>query len=231
MGIYAISDLHLSLFRSKPMDIFGDNWKDHHVKIKKNWESKITNSDLVLMPGDISWAMSILEASTDLEFIEKLPGKKIILPGNHDYWWGSTSKLNNMYKSIRFMKNSYIMYDKIAICGTRGWVLPNDTFYTEHDEKIYKREILRMKMSLDLAIFENKNLKEIILMMHYPPTNDKKEESGFTKLIKEYPIKIVLYGHLHGQKAFESSIKGMYEEVMYYLISSDYIKFDPIKIL
>lgn len=231
MGIYAISDLHLSLHKFKPMDVFGDNWKDHHLKIKENWERKITDSDLVLMPGDISWAMSTVEASKDLEFIEKLPGKKIILPGNHDYWWGSTSKLNTMYKSIKFMKNSFEMYNETAICGSRGWVLPNDTFYTVHDEKIYKREILRMKMSLDQAISQNQNIDEIILMMHYAPTNDKKEESGFTKLIKEYPIKTVVYGHLHGEKSFESSIKGMYDGVMYYLISSDYIKFDPIKIL
>lgn len=229
MGLFAISDLHLSLYNEKPMDIFGDEWKEHHIKIKENWNKNITEDDTILIPGDISWAMNLVQAEPDLEFIETLPGKKILLSGNHDYWWGSTSLLNEKYENMQFMKNNFFTYQNYAICGTRGWVCPNDTFLTPHDKKIYAREISRLKFSLDAAV--KANFSNIIVMLHYPPTNDKKEASGFTDLLKEYAVEKVIYGHLHGENSFHVSFEKFVDGIEYFLVSADYVKFNPVKII
>jgi uncharacterized protein len=224
--IYAISDLHLSLSNNKPMDIFGDIWKNHHDKIKQNWLNLVKEDDLVLISGDISWAMKFDDADKDLCFIEALPGKKIVIQGNHDYWWDSAAKLNERYKSISFIKNNYFTYKDYAICGARGWVCPNDTLFTKHDMKIYNREKGRLEASLSMAKKEGFN--KYIVMLHYPPTNNKKEDSCFIDTIKKYEVEKVVYGHLHGQKNFKASIQGHYKGTNYYLASCDYINFYPI---
>lgn len=226
MGLYAISDLHLSLKSDKPMDIFGEKWNDHHEKIKENWIKKIRPQDTVLIAGDISWSMNIEEGSLDLEWIHNLPGRKIICKGNHDYWWSSISRLNKLYEDMSFIQNNFFTYEDYAICGTRGWNPPGDK-YSEHDMKIYNREQIRLKLSLDGAI--KSGCSKIIVMIHYPPVNDKFEESSFTKIFKEYDVEKVIYGHLHG-----SSLNRVYEGehggIEYIMTSCDYINFDPIKI-
>ncbi len=229
MSFFAISDLHLSFFKDKPMDIFGDNWKNHHIKIKDNWLEVIGNDDFVLVPGDISWAKTLEEFKPDVEFIHSLPGKKIFISGNHDYWWGSTAALNEMYDDMVFMKNSYIPFDDFALCGTRGWLCPNDTFFTPHDEKIYLREAGRLERSLNMAVLDG--FKKIMVMNHYPPTNDKKENSLFVDIIKKYPVEKVIYGHLHGENSFYSSFQGIVDGIEYILVSADYLNFMPVKIL
>ncbi|MCY6483201.1 metallophosphoesterase [Clostridium aestuarii] len=228
MGLFAISDLHLAFNCDKPMDIFGDKWYKHHEKIENNWRNQISDEDTVLIAGDISWSMNIEEGMKDLEWIDKLPGKKIICKGNHDYWWSSIKKLNNLYQDISFIQNNFFAYEDYAVCGTRGWNPPNEDRYSEHDKKIYNREKIRLKLSLDSAV--KAGYKKIIVMVHYPPVNDKFEESDFTKIFQEYGVEKVIYGHLHGP-SLSRVFEGHHEEIEYIVTSCDYINFDPIKIL
>ena len=229
MALYAIADLHFSFSTDKPMDIFGENWKNHSQKIIENWKNIVTDEDTVLLPGDLSWGMRIDEAAADLDVIYALPGRKILLGGNHDYWWKSSSKLEARYPGMRFMKNDFDTYEGWAVCGTRGWLCPNDVRFTEQDNKIYEREQVRLKLSLDAAM--RKGVENIILMMHYPPMNDKKEDSAFTELFKEYPIKKVVYGHLHGADSHATAFEGERYGVTYELVAADYIDFCPKRIL
>ena len=229
MSLFAIADLHLSLAREKKMDIFGENWKDHDIKIEQNWRASVSCDDTVILGGDISWAMRLDEAVVDLDFIDKLPGRKIIHSGNHDYWWDSTSKLNGMFESISFLKNNFFAYEDYAICGSRGWLCPNDSHFTTHDEKIYKREVLRCGLSFDKAVQSGYN--KFIFTLHYPPTNDKKEKSGFIEIVEKYKPQAVLYGHLHGENSFNASIMGTASGIEYKLTSADYLDFKPLKIL
>ena len=151
MSVYAIADLHLSLAKDKPMDIFGENWTEQDKKIQKNWKEIITNDDTVLVAGDISWAISMAEFQPDFEFLRSLPGKKVFISGNHDYWWTSVQKLNTMDENMFFIRTNFYAMGDTAVCGTRGWVCPNDTMYTAADEKIYKRECGRLELSLQAA--------------------------------------------------------------------------------
>jgi predicted phosphohydrolase len=229
MALYTISDLHLGFNVEKPMDIFGDKWKDHCNKIKENWLNKITEKDMVLIAGDISWSLKEQDSKYDLDWINELPGKKIISKGNHDYWWGSISKLNKMYENTKFLQNNFYIYEDYAICGTRGWVCPSGEKYSSKDEKIYNREQIRLKLSLDAA--KKNGFEKIIVMLHYPPTNDKFEESEFTKIIKEYKVEKVIYGHLHGPVLSGEVLNGYLDGVEYILTSADYLNFNPKRIL
>lgn len=224
MALYGIADLHLSFHSPKPMDIFGNHWFQHHEKIRENWIRKVRTEDTVLIAGDISWAMKLEEALIDLQWIEELPGKKIIIKGNHDYWWAGISKLNQLYPSMDFLQNSYFGYEEYAICGTRGWTCPNENRFTEKDEKIYLREGQRLRNSLEQAA-KSKYTKKLV-MLHYPPTNDELQPSIFTGLCEEYGVEKVVYGHLHGAEAYGSGLLGDYNNVDYQLISCDYLNFD-----
>lgn len=229
MSLYAIGDLHLGFKVEKPMDIFGDNWTSHENTIKKNWLEKITEEDTVIIPGDISWATKYEDAKADLDWINELPGKKIILKGNHDYWWQSMAKMRNEYEKISFLHNNFYTYDNYAICGTRGWLCPNEYEFSEHDEKIYKREALRLTMSLDQA--KKAGYDKFIVILHYPPTNDQMNPSLFTEIIEQYQVEKVIFGHLHSYGAADYKYKGLQNNIEYFLTSADYIKFDPVKII
>lgn len=228
MALYAISDLHLSLNTDKPMDIFGENWTAHDQKIKENWLQKIKDEDTVLIAGDISWAMKWEESEADLKWIDSLPGNKIISKGNHDYWWNSITKLNAKFENTKFLQNNYYVYKEYAICGSRGWICPGSDKFTEKDEKIYSRELIRLRLSLDSA--KKAGFNKFIVMIHYPPTNEKFEESDIVKLFKEYNVEKVIYGHLHGP-ALRRVLEGVNDGVEYIMTSGDYIDFDPVKIL
>lgn len=228
MALYAISDLHLALNSDKPMDIFGSQWVKHHEKIKENWVSKISEEDTVLIAGDISWSMKQDESKEDLDWISKLPGKKLIIKGNHDYWWNSITKLNSMYENIKFIQNNFFAYKDWAICGTRGWICKGSDKFTQKDEKIYAREQIRLRLSLEEA--KKNGFENIICMVHYPPTNEKFEESAFTEMFKEFGVEKVIYGHLHGNN-LTNVLSGERDNVEYLLTSCDYIDFNPIKIL
>ncbi|OBR91848.1 MULTISPECIES: metallophosphoesterase [Clostridium] len=228
MALFAISDLHLDLTGSKPMDIFGYNWANHDEKIKKNWNSKITSEDKVLISGDISWSMNMEGGACDLEWVHQLPGTKLMIKGNHDYWWNSITKLNNMYEDMGFIQNNFFTYKDYGICGTRGWNCPESDNFSVHDEKIYKRELLRMKNSLNCA--EEAGYKKFIVMIHYPPISEKFMSSGFTDMFEEYGVEKVIYGHLHGE-SLSKAVTGKLNGVEYILASADYVKFNPIRII
>ena len=228
MALYTISDLHLGFNVEKPMDIFGVKWKDHCNKIKENWLSKIKEEDMVLIAGDISWSLKEEDSKYDLDWIDQLPGRKIISKGNHDYWWGSISKLNELYGNTKFLQNNFYMYEDYAICGTRGWICPGGDKYTAKDEKIYNREQIRLRLSLEAA--KKQGFDKFIVMLHYPPTNEKFEESEFTKIIKEYKVEKVIYGHLHGPVLLGKLLNGYFENVEYILTSADYLDFNPKRI-
>lgn len=228
MALYAISDLHLAFNVDKPMDIFGERWLNHDEKIKNNWTSKVTDEDTVLIAGDISWSMKAEDSKHDLDWINDLPGKKIISKGNHDYWWGSISKLNAMYDNMKFLQNNFYTYEDYAICGTRGWTVPGGDKFTQHDRKIFDRECIRLKLSLDAA--KKAGYNKFIVMLHYPPTNEKFEETEIIKIIKEYEVEKVIYGHLHGPANYK--IKNEVVDGTEYIITScDFINFDPLQIL
>lgn len=197
MSIYAISDLHLSYNTDKPMDIFG--WKDYESKIKENWNSKVKENDLVILGGDFSWSMDLEDTYKDFEFIHNLPGKKILIKGNHDYWWGTLTKMKKYineigFNDINFLYNNSYEFEGKIICGTRGW---NFTDLQEDDEKIYNREIQRLKLSLEDAVKKYGTDKEIIVCLHYPPLKTN-EISDFVRVMEEYNVTKCIYGHLHG---------------------------------
>lgn len=227
--LFAISDLHLSFAKPKPMEIFGKHWEGHIEKTASNWRKTVSDTDTVLLAGDTSWAMTMDEFLVDFDWIKKLPGKKVIISGNHDYWWDSTNKLNTLSENVFFLKNNFTKYENVHICGTRGWLCPNDTDFTEHDEKIYKREAARLKLSLEAAI--NDGAAEIVVMMHYPPKNDKNEESLFTQTLKQYPVKHVVYGHLHGENSKHRQIKNQPDDITYSLVSCDFLDFTPLRVM
>ncbi len=223
MKVFAISDLHLSINNPKPMDIFGGNWDNYWDKIKSNWNNVVSNDDIVLISGDISWALKLQDAIPDLEEIDKLPGTKIIIRGNHDYWWTSYQKVKNILpKSILAVQNNAIAFDNVVICGTRCWSIPTANS-SEHDLKIYARELIRLKMTLDEASKSSNNELPIILMLHYPPFNALWQDNEVTNLINEYPNVIkVVYGHLHGKdcRAKDIVIKN---NIPYHLTSCDQV--------
>ena len=230
MSIFTIGDLHLSFKENKPMNIFGENWDNHEEKIAKDWKSKVKDNDLVILPGDFSWAMYLKDSDEDFRYLNKLPGKKLLLKGNHDYWWSSQNKVVYAYPDMFFLKNNFFVYKDIAICGTRGWLCPNDTKFDESDKKIYERECIRLKLSLNAAVNGGYE-KNMIVMLHYPPMNDKHEESGFTDIIKEYNgVNTVIYGHLHGRESIDGRFEGMLNGAEYRLVSADYLNFTPVKI-
>ena len=228
MALFAIGDLHLGFAKEKSMEKFGEVWKNHSQKLEQNWKKYITQQDTILLLGDISWAMKLEEAKTDLDFIAALPGKKICICGNHDYWWSSVSKLQKNYENILFLRNNSIAYQKAFICGTRGWICPNDSFFTPQDQKIYQREVGRLRLSLEHA--KNAGAKQMIVLLHFPPTNDKKEESELTRLLQQYPVTHVLYGHLHGENFWQNSLLGSHKGIFYDLVSGDRLNFCPQKI-
>lgn len=225
--IYGIGDLHLDYSRKKPMDIFGENWLDHEEKIFENWKSKIKSEDLVLMPGDISWALKLEDAYNDLKKIDELPGKKIITKGNHDYWWESKKKMNSLgLETIFFLQNDSYKYENITVVGTRGWKAKDSEDFTEHDEKMYNREVNRLKLSLDSI--ENRGDK-IISMLHYPPFNLDSSPNEFVNLMREYDVDICIYGHLHSE-GHKYVVEDIIENIEFLCVSSDYIDFNPFKI-
>ncbi len=230
MSIYTIGDLHLSFNKNKPMSIFGENWEKHEDKIKKNWEEKIRENDYIIIPGDFSWATYLEEAYEDFKYLNELPGNKILLKGNHDYWWTTVTKMKeylkcNNFNTIDFLhNNSYLIEEKIIV-GTRGWNLLD----AENNSKMINRENNRLKLSIQNGINEYGKDKEILLFMHYPPVTINNMNSEFVKTMKQYNIKQCYYAHLHGN-SHKDAIEGEQNGINFKLISADYLKFDLLKI-
>lgn len=227
MKIYGISDLHLSFQADKPMDIFGDNWQDHAQKMANAWDSMVGQEDIVLVPGDLSWAMKLEEAKKDLEWIGQRPGLKILVRGNHDLWWSGINKVRAFIpKSCIALQNDSYDIGEFVVAGSRCWSAPGSFDYTAHDEKIYERELGRLKMSLDHAM-KLGNGKPIIAAIHYPPFTVKHQNTAFADLMEKYPVKICVYGHLHGKESFKYAFEGMRNGILYMMLSCDYLNFVP----
>lgn len=231
MSIYAISDLHLSFGVDKPMNVFGEKWYNYEERIKSNWIQKVKEDDTVIIPGDISWGMTLKETVKDFDFINNLPGKKIILRGNHDYYFSTVTKLKrffeeNNFNTIEILRNNAFEVEDYIICGTRGWGKTENTD-KKLDKKIIEREELRLRLSLDCAKKINETLckkKDIVVAMHFPPFI-----GNFCEIMKEYNVKKCVYGHLHGYGHFMIK-EGIIEDIEYKMVSCDYTKFDLIEI-
>lgn len=234
MRVFAISDLHLSGAVDKPMDVFGDVWEDHANRIASQWDSSVGDSDLILIPGDISWAMTLEEAAPDLAWIASRPGLKVMIKGNHDYWWSSISKVRRALPENLFaVQNDSMAFGRFVVCGTRGWILPSSPDFQEHDRKIHEREALRLQMSLESAserVREVESRQEMsairLAMIHYPPILDGQRESEFTRLLEDYGVAHCVYGHLHGE-GISTGFCGIEDSVRYSLVSADYLGFKP----
>lgn len=229
MKIFAIADLHFDAKKEKPMNVFGDNWIDHEEKIMNNWREQVGEDDLVLIPGDISWASKLSEAVDDLEKIHYLPGIKIIGKGNHDYWWSTSNKLDKLgFQSIKFLKNNSYEYDGVTICGTRGWDTMEEHSEEASNEKIYLREMSRLKLSLESGT-KSSNVK--IVMLHYPPFNSDGLPNEFFEIIKNYNADVCIYGHLHGEEGHKNVKEGTIEKISVHCVSSDYMEFKLKRIM
>lgn len=228
--IYAIADLHLDITKEKDMSVFGGNWENYEEKIFSNWNKTVQKDDLVLIPGDISWAMRIDEAILDLRRIDKLNGKKIIMKGNHDYWWLTLNKLNKLNLStIEFLQNNAFKFENKVIVGTRGWESRDSQGFNQDDEKVFLREIQRLELSIQFAIKNFTNFDEMIAIMHYPPFDKKMRPNEFEEIFKKYNIKKVIYGHIHGNQAKYMPNK-IINNIRYYCVSGDFIDFNPVQI-
>lgn len=230
MSIYAISDLHLSFNTNKPMDIFG--WNDYEEKISQDWRTNVKEEDLVLLPGDFSWEMKLENTYKDFQFINNLPGKKLLLKGNHDLWWTTLKRMREFLKekefnNIDFIYNNSYEFENYIIAGTRGWNLVSENI---DDKKIKDRELLRLENSILDGIQKYGEDKPIIVCMHYPPLLKDLKNNEFTKILEKYNVKYCLYGHLHG-KSHINVFDGIYNNVAYKMVSCDYTGFKLIKII
>ncbi len=224
MSLYAIADLHLSLSSGKPMNIF-PGWDNHVERLEKNWQATVSPDDTVVVPGDISWAINFEEAKADFDFINRLNGHKVIMKGNHDYWWNSMAKMNrfleeNGFDTITIVHNNYYPYGEYGICGTRGWIKDSEE---PADAKVLAREAGRLETSIKAALADG---KKPIVFLHYPPifANDYNRE--ILDVLFQYDIKNCYYGHLHGN-AHRYAVCGEVDGINYQLIAGDFVQFCP----
>ena len=229
MALFVMGDLHLSLSSDKSMDIFG-GWENYVERIKENWNREVSPEDTVVVPGDISWAMSLKEAVADFRYIHELPGRKIILNGNHDYWWTTAAKMNNFlaendFDSIFILHNNHYAYESYGICGTRGWI--NDDSEPA-DAKVLAREAQRLETSIASA--ENAGLEPLVFL-HYPPLYGNEYNPDLLEVMYRHNIKRCWYGHIHGRKGHQNAVNGERDGIVFQLVSADYVQFCPVKIM
>lgn len=228
MALYAIGDTHLSISTNKPMDIFGKAWENHTQKLLEGF-SRLTGEDVTVICGDLSWGMDLEECLEDFLFIHCLPGKKIILKGNHDYWWSTASKARGFFEkngidSIEILHNNCFFYGDAAICGTRGWFYEEETG-SEHDKKILARELGRLETSLKAA-----GEREKYVFLHYPPKFGGYECTEILELFERYGVRMCFSGHIHG-RSLKNIFEGSYAGVEYRTVSADYLGFRPETVL
>lgn len=231
MSLYAIGDLHLSFLVNKPMDVFGREWKNHTAKIEKYWNKIVRREDTVMITGDHSWGKNLEECSADFAFIEALPGRKILLRGNHDMFWDAkkTEKLNELFDGrLEFLQNNFYAYGDYALVGTKGYCYEGKDSW-EHFEKIRDRELERLRASFEAA--RAAGYEKFLMFLHYPPTSIGEMESGFTRMAEEYGADKVIYSHCHGKARYYDSFHGYVNGIEYKLVSSDFLKFRPERIL
>ena len=227
MALYTIGDLHLSLGGSKPMDIFGDKWANHVERLRESF-SHLTADDVTVLAGDLSWGISLEESLPDFQFIDALPGRKIILKGNHDYWWSTQAKFTKFcqehsFEGLNLLNNNCYFYEDLAICGTRGWFFEEERS-GQHDEKVFRRELMRLEASLKAAGQTQK-----LVFLHYPPRYKGYTCREILDLLEKYQVRQCFYGHLHGG-SHKLAMEGLWDGVEYRLLSADYIGFQPYKV-
>ena len=236
MSIWTIADLHLSFCVDKPMNIFGENWDNYEDKVKQDWLSKVKEEDTVILGGDFSWGTYLEETTADFRFINDLPGTKILLKGNHDYWWQTIKSMDkflkeNSFENIYFLHNNSYFVDNKIIVGTRGW---NFDFNDSDFERIYERELIRLELSIKDGIQKYGEDKEIICFVHYPPITKNMIENGikskYLEILNKYNISRLYYGHLHGA-SLKEAVEGNIDGVDLKLVSSDYLKFELLKVI
>lgn len=228
MALYAIGDLHLCLGASKPMDVFGGAWVGYMDKLRQGL-SIVGSEDTTVLMGDLSWALDLQEAREDFSFINEIPGRKIILKGNHDYWWSTANKFytfckNNGFQDMWILNNNAFEYNGVAICGTRGWFFEEERSSAQ-DEKVFNRELQRMERSLQAA-----KDKEKLVFLHYPPRYKGYECAGILELLERYKVRQCYYGHLHGP-SHKLAVEGLWNNTEFHLAAADYINFTPVKVM
>ncbi len=230
MSIFAIGDLHLCSTGEKPMDVFGSQWDDHWRSIRRHWRAAVGPDDTVLIPGDISWAMQLSGALEDLRGVAELPGRKVLLRGNHDYWWSSVTRLRSaLPDDMRAIQNDSLIVGDWVVCGTRGWEFPTEQRPLEpSDQKIYLRELMRLEMALEHAARTGGG-RPILAMTHYPPLLKDCPRTAFTDMMERYDVRTAVYGHLHGA-GIRNGLNGECGGVRYQLVSCDAIGFAPLRI-
>lgn len=246
MSLYAIGDLHLSFqVLDKKMDGFGRVWVDHEKKVKKNCERMVSENDTLVLVGDHSWGRKLSECEEDLKFIEDLPGRKVLVRGNHDMFWDAkkTVRLNELYQGrLTFLQGSYVSYEDYALVGTKGYTFEGpfyldrrgrisgwDEKEAEHAEKLVEREYERLVTSFEAA--KKDGYTKYIMFLHYPPTNILQKQSCFTKIAEKYRVEHVIYAHCHGEERFHDSIQGEFHGIQYHLVSGDFLRWSPERIL
>ncbi len=226
--LLAIADPHLSSLTPKPMSIFGGNWQGHPDLFFRRWRETVRDDDTVIIAGDISWGLKLDDALPDLGMIDALPGQKVILRGNHDYWWGSISKLRAaLPPSLCAIQHDSLVVGETAILGSRGWTSPGGEEFTAEDEKIYTRELERLR--LGVKTLQGKAYRQLVLALHYPPTNGAFQPNGFTDIIEELRPTAVVYGHLHGVNP--GRMLRNWHGVPLYYVACDAVNFTPQVIL
>ena len=233
MRLFAISDLHLSFARPKPMELFGDHWKDHPEKIQKSWSELVTKDDLVLVAGDISWAMKVHDAKLDIDWLRELPGRKVIIKGNHDYWFPGTRRKRQELcgeEIFPLYRNSVVIND-IGFIGAKG--VSFDPFEINDEEK-WEKDKEKQKNHLLAAIADlnehNPRVRTKVALLHYPPAPPGETKSEFTELLAKADVQLCVFGHLHNASDFEQAINGLYDGVQYRLTSADYLAFRPLEL-
>ncbi len=226
MAVYTIADLHLSLDGKKPMDVF-PGWNDYVSRLTKNWNALVTPQDTVVIAGDISWAMKLEDADLDFAYLNRLPGKKLLLKGNHDYWWSTRKKIETYltdrgFSTLSIVHNSAVPVGEIAVCGTRGWLYNAET---PEDQKIVNREVGRLTTSLREA--ESLGLRPVVFL-HYPPLYDDQRCEEILNVLKEWNIRDCYFGHIHGSQAAKRAVVGEYSGIKMHLISCDTVQFTPV---
>lgn len=226
MAVYTIADLHLSLDGKKPMDVF-PGWNDYVSRLTKNWNALVTPQDTVVIAGDISWAMKLEDADLDFAYLNRLPGKKLLLKGNHDYWWSTRKKIETYltdrgFSTLSIVHNSAVPVGEIAVCGTRGWLYNAETL---EDQKIVNREVGRLTTSLREA--ESLGLRPVVFL-HYPPLYDDQRCEEILNVLKEWNIRDCYFGHIHGSQAAKRAVVGEYSGIKMHLISCDTVQFTPV---
>lgn len=231
MKVFAISDLHLCFSGSKPMDIFGEAWENYLFEIEKEVKDKVGADDLLLLGGDLSWGLKLEDAVPDIRYISHFPGKKILIRGNHDYWWQSISKVRDaLPENVFAIQNDVLKFDNVLLCGTRGWTCPDGESFSAEDKKIYLREAGRLKLSMEKMEKIRTADDKVVCLMHYPPFNVRRHPSLFTDIIEEHKTDAVVYGHLHG-KDCRADLKIKIRNTEYFLTSCDLTKNSLVRIL